>query len=202
MTKDRAQLIMKPSDCTLVFGIAASVEEYERQRLKPDRYDFMSVLDKEGYCMAVLNDMDRLLPAIAQTGARIETGVSLQGFGSLLRDPSRSVVTLFSHWKEDSVQFADGLMKIQQFIEMVPFDFRGVLDLCVCHPVGLAARLRAERPHIGFIKYIDTSATVSLWLWFYAALFRRLATEQSTWLNALAATVTEFRYVLNHAPLR
>jgi len=178
------------------------MDEYARQR--PDRYDFMLGIagGKKEYRVAVLNDLERIVPAIAQTGTRIEPAVSLERFGSVLRDPSRSVVTVFSHWKGDSVQFADGLATVSQFIGMVPLDFRGILDLCVCHPEGLAPRLRAERPQIGLIKYMNTQATVILWLWFYAALFRRLATKESTWLEALEATVTQFTDRLNHADLR
>lgn len=83
------------------------------------------------------------------------------------------------------VEFRDGLAPTETIIEQVPVDYAGIVDLCVCHPTELAKKLRLERPNVSFIRFTNASATLSLWLWFYLALFRYLEEKPDTYLNAL-----------------
>jgi hypothetical protein len=191
MTASLIKRAIKPQDCTLAFGIPTSIEEYRTQRMAPQGHDFLFLVarNESDYRWAVLDDIERLVPAIEQTGARVERATTLEGFAALLRDPSRLVVTLFSHWNNDSVEFADGMASIPRIIEVVSPDYSGILDLCVCHPIDLVTGLRLERPRLAAIKHTEASARVDVWLWFYLALFKVLQDEELSWLDAVETTM-------------
>jgi len=196
MISSVVRIPLKPSSCTLGFGIPTSLREYDRQKKAHEshgedheNHDFIFSVERNHY-PAVFR-FDRFLPEIAATGARIEPVLTLEKFGALLGEQV-SVLTLFAHQKDDRVEFADGLATIPQIVEAVPRDYVGILDLCVCQSPELARRLRYERSNIALIRYIEKAATPWRWLWFYLILFKILQTENSSWPNAFDKTLKAF----------
>jgi hypothetical protein len=129
----------------------------------------------------------------------VEREVSLDHFGRILEVRAESPVILFSHWDSERVEFADGLQSISKVVEAVPRTFSGVLDLSVCHPGKLVARLKVERPSIAMIRFTNVSTTPKLWLLFYLALFKALAENQLSYLEALDQTLAGFAIQLDRA---
>jgi hypothetical protein len=199
MREDLIQRVIKPADCTLAFGIPTSLQEYRRYRLAREDHDFISRFGNQerDFELAVLEYMERIIPAIEQTGARVERAITLKRFGALLCDPSRLVLTVFSHWNEDSVEFADGMAPISRIVKEVPLEYSGIVDLCVCNPNDLVMKLRQQRPRIALIRHTDANLAVGLWLWVYLELFKILQEAELTWLTALETTLDRLLEKLN-----
>ncbi len=182
-----------PRDCTLAFGIPISISEYRNNVRSPVARDFSAryAKNEREYRWAMVDDVDLILPAIERLGVRVEREVSLERFGRLLDERADSAVILFSHWHADQVEFADGLQSVSKVVDAVPTTFQGIFDLSVCHPINLVVRLRAERPYIAMIRFTSVSTTPRLWLLFYLALFKTLAENQSSYVEALDQTLAE-----------
>src|SRR5262249_45343759 len=112
------------------------------------------------------------------------------GLGALFRS-SFDVIILFSHWKGDAVELFDSFADPRAFLEQVPDEFSGLLDLCICHPDKLAETLNRHRQNC-LVKRITTTATPCFWLYFYWALFRQLKDDDLTYLAALEKVVKMF----------
>jgi hypothetical protein len=117
--------------------------------------------------------------------------VSLKDFGKLLYEGQHSVVILFSHWRGEAVEFADGLAQAPAVICEVPNSFRGILDLCVCHPDSLAIQLGEKWPD-SVVKFTGVETTPALWLYIYLFVMKILNEENTTYLDALERVINVF----------
>jgi hypothetical protein len=131
-----------------------------------------------------------------KAGLNVEYELTLKKFQMCFQETKYRVIILFSHWKQDHIEFADGLTGIDSIIEAVPVNFDGLIDLCVCHPKRLAIELRAQRPNC-LVKFIDKRATPSFWLAFYSVLFRHLHSSQMSYPNAMMDVISEFKKISN-----
>ena len=86
------------------------------------------------------------------------------------------------------IELADGLVSSEEIVRVVPTDFKGIMDLCVCHPVGLVAQIKQKCPDC-LVKYTNTDATPLWWLYLYEAMFKILPT-QPDYFQALADAFT------------
>jgi hypothetical protein len=196
MVREFSELILKPSDCTLAFGVPTSVGAFERLARSPGRRGFASLerFTAEEYGWSVADCYGREAPPMVALGARLENDVTREDFERLLRDQSRPVVVLFAHWEDDQpdrpggVEFADGLAPLDDVIAAVPESYDGVLDLCVCHPCKLVPRLRQQRPTLGPIRFAESQLTFALWLRLYRVLLHLLAEREITYFDALEET--------------
>ena len=101
------------------------------------------------------------------------------------------VVILFAHWCGDAVELFGGFADPDTFLQRVPNEFSGLIDLCVCHPPELVRALRSSRPNC-LIKFITKEATPGFWLYFYLALFKHLQDDNDTYLGGLEKAVKIF----------
>ncbi len=100
---------------------------------------------------------------------------------------AHAAVVLFSHWADDAVEFADGLVPGARVVDAVPVSFTGVFDLCVCHPMSLVNRLNELRPNC-IVKHSAKPAIPLYWLYFYRMLFGGLR-RHPTYVTALDEVV-------------
>ena len=112
-------------------------------------------------------------------------------FSKVVKKNKYDIVILFSHWREDTIEFFDGLVGIPDIVKAIPYEFEGLIDLCVCHPEKLTFALRSERPKC-LIRYTQKKATPYIWLYFYLMVFKRLKEENITYLQALELTINDF----------
>jgi|SRR5262249_52272735 len=185
--------VIKPHDCALALSIPTTRAAFFEALEKPENRDFIPNLHPvwPKYNHEVIKYTNRLLPAINSLGVDVFRDASLADFKALLSRQQHSVIILFAHWKDDSVEFADGLALFPSIVEAVPYSYQGFIDLCVCHPMSLAMELRNARPAC-VVRFTNAEATPALWLYFYLALFKLLQESRITYLSALETTIHEF----------
>jgi hypothetical protein len=180
---------VRPEECTILFGIATSREEFFADQAREDR-DFSRQFEGiwPRYDREFAGVLRELEPAMMKKGAAMRHGATLADFSAAFA--SFRVVTLFSHWLEGAVEFADGMKPWRSILEAVPETWNGVLDLCVCHPLDLASALRRER--MCLVRYTSVSATPAYWLYFYVALFAEMPRRDFAYIPALDAVLDAF----------
>ncbi len=97
------------------------------------------------------------------------------------------VVTLVAHFDKAAIEFSDGFAGLEAVEQIVPRGFSRVLDLCVCHPVGLVETLRERHPLGTFVR-IDREASVYWWFAFYRAFLQVLDDRPHDYLEAIQET--------------
>jgi hypothetical protein len=183
--------IIKPSDCTLGFGIPTSEPEFIRAAQNPSA-DF-SRRFLGGYAhyeAALLRDMQSVLPLLQHWGVSMIRGLTLEHLAGAFE--TSQVVTIFTHWSQDRIEFSDGVHSIEEVVANIPISFGGLVDLCVCHPSRLADELAAKRPRC-LVRYVPVQATPSYWLYFYRTIYAVLRRENLTYMACLEEVITAFR---------
>lgn len=183
--------IIRPEDCALGFGIPTTEDAFLKARRDPRREFARKFCALGQYRAKILRPVELNRPRLIALGAHVVEGMTSDAFGSLF-GAGFNVVILFSHWKANGVELADGLIAIPELVDRVPADFVGVVDLCVCHPEKFTTALRAERPRC-LVRYTEKPATPALWLSFYFFLFHQLKHRSLTYLEALDTTIAQFR---------
>jgi hypothetical protein len=193
---------IKPSDCVLAFGIPTCKEEFEKAKNDSLERDLVKNIDWDRYEESFVRYLKKIEPQFLKLGVRVIHRLTLQDYGKLFRDSSNKVIILFSHWKKtaDTVEFFNGMATIDEITGVVPEDFDGIIDLTVCHPRGLAIKLRERLTDKSLIKFVNKRNAAHLWLYFYWAVFTFLndsidpgtGNPGATYLEALEKSVEEF----------
>jgi hypothetical protein len=181
--------IVKPVDCLIGLGIPTSSEGFLRAQSEPANRDFVinCFPDKRDYDKQVIPYVEELLPVIKYLGASVTLDLTLKDFAALFRKQV-SIIILFAHGTNGSIEFADGLASAEDVIKAVPPAFDGIIDLCTCHSIELALTLRQARQYC-IIKYMETTATPAFWLCFYIAVLKRLKEVETNYLDAFDDTM-------------
>ena len=184
--------IIKPSRCVLAFGIPTCKKDFFEDQ-KSDNKDFAKLFKKNWslYYDQVIFYLEQLEQQISQPGATIIKKLTLSNFGQLLSNKKFDVVILFSHWKENSVEFYDGLQTTSKIINEVPTEFSGIIDLCVCNPKELRIALDIERPNC-VVKFADKEELPFFWLNFYRILFKYLQQKNKNYIEAVDIILETF----------
>ena len=144
------------------------------------------------YNLDIISHFEELTPHFQSLGVQIIRALRLTDLRDLFNNNPGKTIILFSHWKDDSVEFFDGMATSDAVVREVPSDFTGIIDLCVCHPTNLAIKLRKHLHADALIKSIDKESTFHKWLYFYWAVFTILDESDFTYLDALRKSVKEF----------
>lgn len=190
MNNSIIQKIIKPSNCVLGFGIPTSKNDFFRDQSDSNK-DFAKMFNGMWgkYYHQFIKDLERVEPLLKETGLNVKHNLKLSDYQSLFE--GNDVVILFSHWKNDRIEFSDGLINIEDIIQAIPDEFTGIIDLCVCHPNKLAMKIRENKPNC-LVRYIPRAATPSSWLKFYSIFFTYLKQKDLTYLTALEDVISEF----------
>jgi hypothetical protein len=143
------------------------------------------------YHKALTRPFEKVAPAFEKLGVTIMRSATLNNFHSVFRKPGVSTVILVSHWQQDTVEFFDGMKPIAEIADGIPTDFDGLLDLCVCHPLGLAKLIKELRPNC-LVKLTNTEVKPVIWFQFYRCLFHFLAKEELSYLDAFERSLKLF----------
>jgi hypothetical protein len=183
--------LVKPTDCAIGFGIPLNEAGFMRSSANPHS-DFVKRFlgGWPHYRAALVCDLEDVLPILMSWGVTIISELTLDSFRSVCHQAT--IVTIFSHWRRDSVEFSDGLHPFLEVADAIPNDFVGVIDLCVCHPQRLVDAIAARRPRC-LVRYIPVEANASYWLYFYRTLFACLRAQDQTYLRCLEAVIAAFR---------
>jgi hypothetical protein len=142
------------------------------------------------YEFHVLNPFSSTRQKLVALGVDVYDDLTLHQFGTSFKG-NYSVVILFSHWRDDGIEFSDRVFKSPEVAEQISPDFEGILDLCVCHPTAFVTRIKKEKPSC-LVRFTNHQATPALWLYFYRALFQLLDKGAYNYLDALEKTVESF----------
>lgn len=186
--------IIKPQDCVVAICIPVTFEAYTSAQIYPENRDFVpncfgSWLE---YRYHIINSTSKVLPEIEKLGVSVIKDVTISNFADLLTKNAYSIVMLIAHWKDDAIEFADGLENISEIVNIVPPSFEGILDLCICHPTNLAMKLREVRPNCR-VRFTNAKSTLTLWLYYFLALFKKLELEEITYPAAHEFINREFK---------
>ena len=72
-------------------------------------------------------------------------------------------------------------------MERIPGEFRGIIDLRVCHSIRLVESIKAARRCV--VLYSRSTATPVDWLYFYLVLFKLLRSETMDYFQAVETTI-------------
>lgn len=182
---------MKPSDCILAFGIPTCESDFIDA--KDDEFrDFVTPYSWGKYHKEIVSHLEEVEPYFKQLEVRVIHRLKLSDFKVLLESNPKRVIILFSHWKEDSIEFFSGMASSDAIVNEVPLDFEGIIDLCVCHPNNLWIKLRNLLPPSALIKFTDVTNTPYKWLYFYWVVFTILDNSEVSYSEALKQGVQAF----------
>ena len=151
----------RPRDCALLVGIPVTMEDYRAYEGGALESDFLrqSGMTTAGFLSAVCEPVGESLERIRCYGASVATRVDEGKIADAFR---RDVVVLLSHWSGDRIEVYGGMLPAAAFAARIPEDYAGVVDLCACHPEGLADAILARCPG-ATVKYTLVSTTASIW---------------------------------------
>jgi hypothetical protein len=185
--------LVTPVDCQVLMAIPTSREGFDRD-LRLVSKDFIPNICPvwDMYRFTTVDVFARERERWERCGVEVIEDVTIDCFRERLARASHTVTVLFAHWAKGGVEFADKIVPIPEVIDAVPVDFRGWLDLSVCHPKELAAGLRRSRGPDCRIKFSHGKAIPSLWMAYYSVLFAYLSRGTYQYLQATESTVVRF----------
>lgn len=183
--------IVKPHQCVMGFGIPTTWGAFAEVVDTLCNREFIPVYYRSNwnrYHHDVVRHFDDVLPELAALGVTICHKLTRGMLLNFLNDRGCRVFILFTHFNENAVELFDGLTGIDDFVDLVPCQFDGILDLCVCHPASLVKRLTNKRPSC-LKRYSLGKATPVIWIYFYETLFLSLAGSDMNYGQVLRQTV-------------
>jgi hypothetical protein len=155
----------------MAFGIPTCEEEFLDAKESTIGRDFVIGQNSHQYDVQFLSYLRKIEPKFIKLKVKTVHKLTLEDFGRLFQDSSNKVVILFTHWKDNTVEFFDGMATLDEIIKVIPNNFDGIVDLCVCHPENLAIKIRNHLPPTSLIRYTEVENTPYKWLYFYWAVF-------------------------------
>lgn len=171
--------MLKPTDCNFMFCLPLSKNEFDGD-LKNTQKDFLKTnqgLNWEHYDSEILGNYRDLKCGFENFGFEFSERVTFQDFLGL--KDKYHVNIIFSHCKSrNEIEFFDRLVDDKEFIESIPLNYSGFIDLSVCQPILIAERLREERKKTK-IKYTEKIIEAERWLLVYKEVFDVIKNEKA-----------------------
>lgn len=193
-------LITKPNRCVLAFGIPTYRKAF-LQSLNNKNADYVNRYKKSWptYSSKIVKPITALTPDIKKTGLTIipdptvedfkKTDLTLEVFKFLFT--KYDVIILFSHWKDDKIEFHEGLVPIEKIVDVIPDDYNNIIDFSVCHPEPLIRLINEKKPNCRSRYSKNKVEEPEYWLYFYSELFQKLFKEDWYYFDAFRATIYE-----------
>lgn len=180
--------MLKPENVILGFCVPVTVEGYRRHIKEPGRHHFASMVseNERTYRRAIIEPFDDAQAFMRRRGACVENEVTLARLTLLMEEETCRCLILFAHVLKEQriVEFYDGFKSFEQVIGAVPQTFSGHLDLCLCDSRELGAELRARRPALGPIKFVDHRVDFGVGMNQYMAFIKLLSEDSLTYFQA------------------
>lgn len=180
--------MVRPEECIIGFGIPLSEEAFRRHLQDSECRDFVKSqrLTWEKYRYLFADPCAKVLKHLQTWGVTVVEELTLPRLTAIFLHPPR-VIILFAHWSDadGTVELAEGLVASEQIAAVVPGDYAGIFDLCVCHPRNLVVLLK-EKCSDCLVKFTDINADALSWIYLYEVLFKILSTQPTDYFEALA----------------
>lgn len=166
--------VIKPRDCALGFGIPTDLASFAAARDTKDPRRFSASYAWREYHQLIL-PFGNFIPLYERLGVKV-AGTLRKGEVQRLFEDDADVVVLFSHWDKSSgqVEFRDGFASADEIVAQIPARRDCLIDLSICHPLGLAEAIERARHPECRIRYADSKIPAASWLAFLSLLFRIL----------------------------
>jgi hypothetical protein len=189
MIHSLSKQIVKPRDCVLAFGIPTTRTAFDRALNDPGNRDFIvnRSRDWKKYECEVISEIENTEPNIRALGVRVVHDLTIDLLGQLFEDRAATVIVLFCHSHDASLEFDDGLASVPDVMARIPTDVQVIIDLCACRAWTLAKTIIKERPRC-LTNFVESQATPAYWLYFYWALFKSMKDSELNYLEAFEAT--------------
>lgn len=183
--------IIKPHDCVLAFGLPTTRADFERTAKQPEGRDFVvnCCSDVDYYERQVLSEMENTVPNILGLGVQVVPNVNSALLPKLFNE--YVVTILFCHSVDSKLELDDGLISAEQLVAQIPLKRPMIIDLCACWANDPAKAISKMRPSC-LVRFSEVNAQPGHWLYFFWALFKLLADNDMTYLEAFDATVELF----------
>lgn len=181
---DAQSRIVLPEHCVVAIGLPSTREGFIRSaETSSEAYVHQYLGGWEQYSAQWLLPLQNFIGKCETFGATVLNEATFESMKSCFRHPGLSAFVLMSHWGDSGIECADRFASIQQFVGMVPDKFEGVVDLCVCHPEGLASELLRERPNC-LVRFTPKKVSPLWWLLYFEGLFRILSNGKLSYIQA------------------
>jgi len=186
-----AELPVKTDQCILAFTIPLSQREFFDHVKKPEK-DFARncCSSWSKYRKEVVEVLSELEPGYKRLGVQIIHRLKANDLNSCFTQKCRYMI-LIAHWYCNEVEFYDQMLSCTEFASVIPEDYDGIIDLCVCTPEPLAQIIKDSRPDCT-IRYSHTRASLSFWLQFYNVFFHTIHKDELSPNEAFEKVTKEF----------
>jgi len=192
------QPVVAPEDCYFGIGIPVTRREFDHDLYSADK-DFVPKRCRSWlrYYKRVIEHYEWAAPRMVALGVKLQTSLTLATFAEATRSAVR-VITLYSHWTGDSVEFADRTHSAEEVGSAVSESYGGIFDLTVCQSTELAVSLRKRCPR-ALVKLAQGEAETVFWLHVYPLAYAYLKDNQTDFFTALAFVLRQLQVPLGEA---
>ncbi|MEO5360015.1 MAG: hypothetical protein H7843_06145 [Nitrospirota bacterium] len=180
----------KPNQCVIGFTIPLDEKSFNKQNRNPDiEYVNINFLKRWWqYHQYIVNAYDTdIRDNLKRLKVNICYNMTFNDYKELFYSNNYKAIILFAHSRiKDSVhgiEFYDGFVKNSEIVDMLPYDYPGVIDLSACNSQILAKELKAKNPkYLIGSKFIDIIPTA--WMSYYLLLFNYLDENEADYSEA------------------
>ena len=176
--------------CAFSVGIPMDIQSFDEDLERQDK-DFARRIGSREAVEPLLVLLQTVLSAIRSTGVSVIAATKRTIVDQLT---SRiEALTIYTHWDESTnrLELADGLVSVDEFIDLIPPSYSGLLDLTACGPIPIRDQMIRLRPNCR-CKSSEKPVNAYIALWVYLVLYKRLAERPASYVDALAATLRAF----------
>lgn len=179
--------VVFPHNCVVAVGLPSSQASFDHSaEASADAYASQFIGGWAQYRVQWMQPLEHFSRVFRSLGVVFLPDVTLESLAESFADPAVSAIVLVSHWGDSAIELANGFVSVDQVVEIVPIDFKGVFDLCVCHPNGLATELGRHRPNC-LVRFTPKSVRPLWWLAYFEGFFQMLSTGKLNYLQAFEA---------------
>ena len=186
----RHDLILKPTNCLIAFTIPLTQEQFFSQRDDAEK-DFVRncCSNWAKYQFEIIKTIDNVVPQYEQLGVRVLNRFNVDNITPCFK-PGFKHFILVAHWLNNKVEFYDRMANFEEVAELIPEEFDGIIDLCVCTPIELVTRIKQIRPNSS-VRFNQTPSSLIYWLYYYLIFFKYIAVNDVSFNKAFECVTKE-----------
>ena len=168
----------------ILWALPTTVDDYRRGRAMGDDAFCAPWPTKKSFEKYFVRPSRAALRQIAKAGVRVVERATLARIEEELRCGPEAV-TIFAHWTSRSeVELYDGLHPWRDVAACIPTSWRGLLDLCVCHPDEMVHGVK--KTHACTVKRVhDERVYAPIWLALYRVVATTMMVRKRSFLDSL-----------------
>ena len=184
IAENSAAKLITAKNCSIAIGLPTSISDFNLSlENSKNSYGHSFAGGWEQYKYQWLDPFTKFSNECCCLGVTFELTSSLHDLCEAFRRPHLHVFLLLSHWHSSEIEWCGKFESTYDFIQVMPPDFNGVIDLCICHPNTLAEQLGILRPSC-LVRYTPTKVNPDRWLPYFKGIFRLLNTGKYSYITA------------------